>query len=88
MAATKLEQVLRDIEALNLDELRQVRYTVEQLVDRESAEDELLTRRAEERGIRITLPRTRMTVEEYDRFEPLPILRGESVSETVIRERR
>jgi hypothetical protein len=86
--ATSVERVLREIEGLTHEEQRRVRAALDRilrpLTDTDEAE---LARLAEKRGIRITIPREEMTDEEFDRFQPIAV-RGEPISETIIRERR
>lgn len=85
----RLNLILDNIEELSAEEREKVREALERLLDDTPvSDDDALLRVAAERGIRVTLPTEPITVEDYDRYEPIRILRGESVSETVIRERR
>ena len=86
--ATKLDQVLRDIEVLTPDERRKVQEALNGLLSpTPSADAEDLLRSAEELGIQIHLPAEEITDEECDQFKPVSV-QGEPVSETIMRERR
>ena len=86
--ATTVEQVLRQIESLTDEERRQVRDALDRILCPVTDIDEAeLVRRAARRGIHITVPTEEMTDEEFDRFKPITV-RGEPISETIIRERR
>ena len=86
--ATKLEQVLRELEELAPEELEKVQEALDRLVDAmQSTDDETVLRIARERGIDIDLPIEKLTDEEFDRFTPISV-EGEPVSETILRERR
>ena len=52
-----------------------------------AADEAELVRKAANRGIHITVPDDEMTDEEFDAFKPI-VVKGEPVSEVIIRERR
>jgi hypothetical protein len=86
--ATTVEQVLRDIKSLTREEQRHVRDALDGILRLSTDIDETeLVRLAATRGIHITVPTEEMTDEEFDRFQPI-VVRGEPISETIIRERR
>ncbi|MDA1190875.1 MAG: hypothetical protein O3A46_04225 [Candidatus Poribacteria bacterium] len=85
--ATKLEQVLRDIEELTPQERRAVQEFLDALPKLSEEEIELI-RDAERRGVFVSMPTRKISVEEYDDYEPIQILSGETVAETIIKERR
>ena len=52
-----------------------------------AADEAELVRKAARRGIHITVPDDEMTDEEFNAFKPV-VVKGEPVSETIIRDRR
>ena len=87
MLRRNLDEILDRIGDLTPEELRIVQDALHRLLD-VSQNEEAFLRRAAEYGLRITLPEEPMSVEEYDRFQPMRLFRGRSVSETLIEERR
>ncbi len=87
MARSKTERIIEEIQSLPLEEQRLVRDACVRLFDRGSVDDEDLVRIAEERGVYLTLPDDPLSDEEFDAFQPIAV-RGEPVSDTVLRDRR
>lgn len=90
MASPVIEQVLKQLETLTEDELRQVRAAVDARLQAQSryVSDEEFLQAAEAVGVKVTLPENPMTLEEYLSWKPVKLRRGESMSEMIVRERR
>ncbi len=87
MARSRTDRIIREIETLTPDEQREVRDALARLFGEGPVSDVHLVRLAAERGVALTLPDDPLSDEEFDQFQPIAV-RGEPVSDTVLRDRR
>lgn len=89
MSSTNLEKVIEEVRALAPEEQRQVRDLIDSLlVDSATpSPEDLLNQRLLASGLIRRIPPRVVTSESPVRFKPIEV-KGEPVSETIIRERR
>lgn len=89
MSSANLERVIEEVKALTPEEQRQVRDLIDSLLadSMSPSPEDLLNQRLLASGLITRIPPRIITSESHDRFSPIEV-KGEPVSETIIRERR